>query len=118
MSKEKPTRNVMTKLVRNAVKQEQKMKIDYGKLLAIGLPLVIATIKEKIGSRSIKPMMVRDFRNEMGKPVRITIDTDNYGIRSGMKITISGSDREASWSLSNVEAAEVATMIFRKLSEG
>jgi len=96
----------------------KNIKIDYGKLLAIGLPLVIATIKEKIGSRSMKPMMEKTFYNEMGKPVRITIDSDNYGFRSGMKITISGNGREASWSLSNVEAAEVATMIFRKLGEG
>lgn len=96
----------------------KNLKIDYGKLLAIGIPLIIGAIKEKIGSKGLKPMMEKTFYNEMGHPVTITIDTDNYGMKSGMKITISSRDKEGIWSLSNVEAAEVATMIFRKLGEG
>jgi hypothetical protein len=97
----------------------KNIKLDYSKLLALGLPVVISMMKKTWhGSKSKKPMMTRSFHNENGQKIDIFIDDDSRDWLGRMKITIEGPRGSSSWTLTNIEASELAGAIFKRLGEG
>ena len=92
------------------------INIDYGRLIAVGVPFLLGVIKSKMsGSRSSSKMIDTEFRNEWGRKIRITVDDDTHGIHPGMKVTIEGPRGTGSWHLTNVEAGKLANILHQYL---
>lgn len=95
------------------------INIDYGRLIAVGVPFLLGVIKSRMsGSKSKNRMIDTEFRNEWGSKIRITVDDDTHGIYPGMKVTIESPRGVGSWHLTNVEAGQLANMLHKYMSRG
>ena len=96
------------------------MKIPYN-LIATVLPLAISLLKEKIttGSQSsLKPMVIKRFKNELGNDIILSVDRDPREKYNGFVITIEGPRSTGQWTITNLEGMQLVSAIMESMSNG